>query len=168
MLKRFWNSLKIQGCGATAGHNGRMRIEAIHHVSITGARSGARRANSMPRSSASSRSPAAIQLPRRLVCRRNRPAGSPDRARRRHFSRGERALIPATGISPCAWGVTGRRWSSFGPKATARMRPTWTCTKCALQPHATAGFPQIYILDPDRNMIEINAEVWTDRLFARR
>ena len=28
-----------------------------------------------------------------------------------------------------------------------------------LQPQATAGFPQIYILDPDRNMIEINAEV---------
>jgi glyoxylase I family protein len=27
-----------------------------------------------------------------------------------------------------------------------------------LQPHATAGFPQIYVLDPDRNMIEINAE----------
>jgi len=27
-----------------------------------------------------------------------------------------------------------------------------------LQPHATAGFPQIYILDPDRNVIEINAE----------
>jgi catechol 2,3-dioxygenase-like lactoylglutathione lyase family enzyme len=26
-----------------------------------------------------------------------------------------------------------------------------------LQPHATAGFPQIYILDPDRNLIEINA-----------
>lgn len=26
-----------------------------------------------------------------------------------------------------------------------------------LQPHATAGFPQIYILDPDRHMIEINA-----------
>lgn len=25
-------------------------------------------------------------------------------------------------------------------------------------PHATAGFPQIYILDPDRNMIEINAD----------
>ena len=29
--------------------------------------------------------------------------------------------------------------------------------KMRLQPHATAGFPQIYILDPDRNMIEINA-----------
>jgi glyoxylase I family protein len=28
--------------------------------------------------------------------------------------------------------------------------------KCS--PHATAGFPQIYILDPDRNIIEINAE----------
>jgi len=27
-----------------------------------------------------------------------------------------------------------------------------------LQPQATAGFPQIYILDPDRNVIEINAE----------
>jgi hypothetical protein len=25
-----------------------------------------------------------------------------------------------------------------------------------LQPYATAGFPQIYILDPDRNVIEIN------------
>ncbi len=28
-----------------------------------------------------------------------------------------------------------------------------------LQPHATAGFPQIYILDPDRHVIEINATV---------
>jgi glyoxylase I family protein len=27
-----------------------------------------------------------------------------------------------------------------------------------LNPQATAGFPQIYILDPDRNVIEINAE----------
>lgn len=27
-----------------------------------------------------------------------------------------------------------------------------------LQPHGTAGFPQIYILDPDRHVIEINAE----------
>ena len=27
-----------------------------------------------------------------------------------------------------------------------------------LQPHATAGFPQMYILDPDRHVIEINAE----------
>ncbi len=27
-----------------------------------------------------------------------------------------------------------------------------------LQPHATAGFPQIYILDPDRHVIELNAE----------
>lgn len=27
-----------------------------------------------------------------------------------------------------------------------------------LQPRATAGFPQIYILDPDRHVIEINAE----------
>lgn len=30
--------------------------------------------------------------------------------------------------------------------------------KMRLQPHATAGFPQVYIVDPDRNMIEINAE----------
>lgn len=28
-----------------------------------------------------------------------------------------------------------------------------------LQPHATAGFPQIYICDPDRHVIEINAAV---------
>ncbi len=26
-----------------------------------------------------------------------------------------------------------------------------------LNPHATAGFPQIYILDPDRHIVEINA-----------
>ena len=26
-----------------------------------------------------------------------------------------------------------------------------------VSPHATAGFPQIFILDPDRNVIEINA-----------
>jgi glyoxylase I family protein len=30
--------------------------------------------------------------------------------------------------------------------------------KMIVQPHATAGFPQIYILDPDRHVIEINAE----------
>jgi glyoxylase I family protein len=30
--------------------------------------------------------------------------------------------------------------------------------KMKLQPHATAGFPQIYIMDPDRHVIEINAE----------
>ena len=28
-----------------------------------------------------------------------------------------------------------------------------------LQPHARAGFPQMYILDPDRHVIEINAAV---------
>ena len=27
-----------------------------------------------------------------------------------------------------------------------------------INPHATAGFPQIYILDPDRHVIEVNAE----------
>jgi len=27
-----------------------------------------------------------------------------------------------------------------------------------VQPRATAGYPQIYICDPDRHVIEINAE----------
>lgn len=31
-------------------------------------------------------------------------------------------------------------------------------TRMQVQPHAVAGFPQIYILDPDRHVIEINAE----------
>lgn len=31
--------------------------------------------------------------------------------------------------------------------------------KMKLQPHGTAGFPQIYILDPDRHVIEVNAAV---------
>jgi glyoxylase I family protein len=30
--------------------------------------------------------------------------------------------------------------------------------KLKASPHATAGFPQLYVLDPDRNVIEINAE----------
>jgi catechol 2,3-dioxygenase-like lactoylglutathione lyase family enzyme len=30
--------------------------------------------------------------------------------------------------------------------------------KMRLQPRGTAGFPQVYILDPDRHVIEINAE----------
>jgi catechol 2,3-dioxygenase-like lactoylglutathione lyase family enzyme len=30
--------------------------------------------------------------------------------------------------------------------------------KMIVQPYATAGFPQIYILDPDGHIIEINAE----------
>lgn len=30
--------------------------------------------------------------------------------------------------------------------------------KMIVQPRATAGFPQIYILDPDRHIIELNAE----------
>jgi glyoxylase I family protein len=30
--------------------------------------------------------------------------------------------------------------------------------KLKASPHATPGFPQLYILDPDRNVIEINAE----------
>jgi glyoxylase I family protein len=29
-------------------------------------------------------------------------------------------------------------------------------------PHATAGFPQLYIMDPDRHVIEINAEQLDD------
>jgi len=28
-----------------------------------------------------------------------------------------------------------------------------------VRPHATAGFPQLYILDPDRHIIEVNAAV---------
>ncbi|WP_248928090.1 VOC family protein [Paenibacillus hamazuiensis] len=27
------------------------------------------------------------------------------------------------------------------------------------RPHAKAGFPQIYVLDPDRNVVELNADV---------
>jgi glyoxylase I family protein len=32
-------------------------------------------------------------------------------------------------------------------------------TKMMVRPHATAGFPQLYVLDPDRNIIEVNAAV---------
>jgi len=32
-------------------------------------------------------------------------------------------------------------------------------SKMIVSPHATAGFPQLYILDPDRHVIEVNAAV---------
>ena len=32
-------------------------------------------------------------------------------------------------------------------------------TTMKVHPHATAGFPQLYILDPDRHIIEVNAAV---------
>ncbi len=32
-------------------------------------------------------------------------------------------------------------------------------TQMIVSPHATAGFPQLYILDPDRHIIEVNAAV---------
>jgi glyoxylase I family protein len=31
-------------------------------------------------------------------------------------------------------------------------------TRLGLRPHAVTGYPQIYVLDPDRHLIEINAE----------
>ena len=38
-----------------------------------------------------------------------------------------------------------------------RENPDDDLMSMKVSPHATAGFPQIYILDPDRNVIEINA-----------
>ena len=43
-------------------------------------------------------------------------------------------------------------------KGYSEDRDDMDLRKMKLQPHATAGFPQIYILDPDRHVIEINAE----------
>jgi glyoxylase I family protein len=37
-----------------------------------------------------------------------------------------------------------------------------------VRPHATAGFPQIYIVDPDRNVIELNAAQLDDGALLRR
>ena len=39
----------------------------------------------------------------------------------------------------------------YGPDAEDPMRRT------VEQPHATAGFPQVFLLDPDRNVVELNA-----------
>jgi glyoxylase I family protein len=43
-------------------------------------------------------------------------------------------------------------------KGYSETAPDLDPLKMRLQPHATAGFPQIYILDPDRHVIELNAE----------
>jgi catechol 2,3-dioxygenase-like lactoylglutathione lyase family enzyme len=44
--------------------------------------------------------------------------------------------------------LRAKGYSEDAPDLHRRMR---------VQPSGTAGFPQIYILDPDRNVIEINA-----------
>ncbi len=36
--------------------------------------------------------------------------------------------------------------------------PEHAATRLALRPRAVTGYPQIYILDPDRHLIEINAD----------
>jgi len=40
----------------------------------------------------------------------------------------------------------------YTPDAADEMRRT------VEQPHATAGFPQVFLMDPDRNVVELNAE----------
>ncbi len=40
----------------------------------------------------------------------------------------------------------------YTPDAADELR------RIKVDPHSVAGFPQIYVLDPDRNQIEINAE----------
>ena len=49
-----------------------------------------------------------------------------------------------------------RRWNSCAQQGYREDSPD-ELKRMQLQPHATAGFPQIYILDPDRHVIEINA-----------
>lgn len=44
------------------------------------------------------------------------------------------------------------RSKGFHPEAADEF------TKMIENPKATAGFPQLYIMDPDRNVIELNAE----------
>jgi catechol 2,3-dioxygenase-like lactoylglutathione lyase family enzyme len=44
------------------------------------------------------------------------------------------------------------RMKGFYPEATEDLKRTYE------KPSGPAGFPQIYLLDPDRNIIEINAE----------
>lgn len=44
------------------------------------------------------------------------------------------------------------RRKGYTPEADDELR------RIKVDPHSVAGFPQIYLLDPDRNLIEINAE----------
>ena len=44
------------------------------------------------------------------------------------------------------------RARGYKPEATDELHRTRE------QPNARAGFPQVYLMDPDRNLIEINAE----------
>jgi len=59
------------------------------------------------------------------------------------------------GIRVTSWAEALRFLESKGYRADADdLDPK----KMKFSPRPTAGFPQIYILDPDRNVIEINAE----------
>jgi len=59
----------------------------------------------------------------------------------------------AVRVPDYAYAVTFLRSQGYSDDAASASRP-----RMRLQPRGTAGFPQIYILDPDRHVIEINAE----------
>lgn len=72
--------------------------------------------------------------------------------------RGERGINTKDGHFAVRVGSYSQTVDFLKSKGYREDAPDLDLLKMRLQPHATAGFPQIYILDPDRNVIEINAE----------
>jgi glyoxylase I family protein len=134
-----------------------MRIEAIHHVSIT--------VRSLGRSR---------QFYTEILCLQpiERPpfnfpgawfaAGTGQQVHLIEHDgatfRGEKGVDTRDGHFAVRVGSYREAVDFLRSKGYREDAPDLDLLKMRLQPHATAGFPQVYILDPDRNMIEINAE----------
>jgi len=72
--------------------------------------------------------------------------------------RGERGIQTRDGHFAVRVGSYSRTVEFLRSQGYREDAPELDLLAMRLQPHATAGFPQIYILDPDRHVIEINAE----------
>jgi glyoxylase I family protein len=155
MLNNFWNSLKTQG--AARFHNGFMQIQAIHHVSLT--------VRDLDRS---------VRFYREILGLRpieRPPFGFPGAwfavgdTQHLHLIvhdgatfRGDRGINTRDGHFAVRVASYRRTVEFLRSKGYREDAPELDLLQLRLQPHATAGFPQIYILDPDRHVIELNAE----------
>ena len=73
--------------------------------------------------------------------------------------RGEKAINTRDGHFAVRVASYRRAVEFLQSKGYAEGKDRMDLLSLRLQPRATAGFPQIYILDPDRHVIEINAEI---------
>ena len=64
----------------------------------------------------------------------------------------------ASSTSPSGSLATGGRWSTCGGRGYREDADEGDPGRMLALPQSVVGYPQLYLLDPDRHLIEINAE----------